>query len=333
MALITIMSPCYNEEGNVTELYTQVRAVFEKLPQHSLEFVFIDNCSTDGTVAELRALAAKDPSVKVILNVRNFGQVRSPHHALLQCRGDAVVTMAADLQDPPALIPELIARWSEGYKIVAAVKRTSDESPLYRLLRGSFYALIHRISDVRPIRNFTGFGLYDQVVIEALRHIDDPQPYFRGLISEIGYPPALVPFDKPRRVRGITKNNFFTLYDLAILGIVKHSVAPLRLATFVGFVMSGMSLLVSLGYLVAKLAWWDRFVLGTAPILIGFFFFASVQLFFIGILGEYINSIHIHVRKLPLVVERERINFGAAPVITAGASQAPGAPVAVDDAP
>nr|MBK7063971.1 glycosyltransferase family 2 protein [Deltaproteobacteria bacterium] len=322
MALITVLAPCYNEEGNVTELYSQVRAVFEKLPQHSLEFVFIDNCSTDGTVAELRGLAAKDRAVKVILNVRNFGQVRSPYHALLQCRGAAVITLASDLQDPPSLIPELLAKWEEGFKVVAAVKRTSDESPLYRLLRGTFYALIHRISDVRPIQNFTGFGLYDQVVIEALRKIDDPQPYFRGLISEIGWPPALVPFDKPRRVRGISKNNFFTLYDLAILGIVKHSVAPLRLATFVGFVMSGLSLLVSLGYLMAKLLWWDRFVLGTAPILIGFFFFASVQLFFIGILGEYINSIHIHVRKLPLVVERERINWdpGAVPSISEAAS-------------
>jgi glycosyltransferase involved in cell wall biosynthesis len=322
MALITVLAPCYNEEGNITELYTQVRAVFDRLPQHRLEFVFIDNCSTDGTIAELRGLAAKDPSVKVILNVRNFGQVRSPYHALLQCRGDAVITLAADLQDPPSLIPELLAKWEEGFKVVAAVKRTSDESFLYRLLRGTFYALIHRISDVRPIQNFTGFGLYDQVVIEALRKIDDPQPYFRGLISEIGWPPALVPFDKPRRVRGISKNNFFTLYDLAILGIVKHSVAPLRLATFFGFVMSGLSLLLSLGYLVAKLVFWDRFVLGTAPILIGFFFFASVQLFFIGILGEYINSIHIHVRKLPLVVERERINWepDAAPAVSAAAS-------------
>ncbi|MDO9019577.1 MAG: glycosyltransferase family 2 protein [Deltaproteobacteria bacterium] len=309
MALITVLAPCFNEEGNVSELYAQVGVVFEKLPEHRVEFVFIDNCSTDGTVAELRALAAKDRAVKVILNVRNFGQVRSPYHALLQCRGDAVITLAADLQDPPALIPELLEKWREGYKIVAAVKRTSDEGVLYRLLRGSFYALIHRISDVRPIQNFTGFGLYDQVVIEALRKIDDPQPYFRGLISEIGWPPALVPFDKPRRVRGVSKNNFFTLYDLAILGIVKHSVAPLRLATFVGFIMSGLSLLVSLGYLVAKLVFWSQFTLGTAPILIGFFFFASVQLFFIGILGEYINSIHIHVRKLPLVVERERINW------------------------
>lgn len=311
MPLITVLAPCFNEEGNVTELYQQVRAVFERMPQHRLEFVFIDNCSTDGTVAELRGLAAKDPAVKVIVNVRNFGHVRSPHHGLLQCRGDAVIMMASDLQDPPALIPELVAKWEEGAKIVAAVKRTTDEGFLYRLLRGTFYALIHRISDVRPIQNFTGFGLYDQVVVEALRHIEDPQPYFRGLISEIGYPPARVLFDKPRRVRGITKNNFFTLYDLAILGIVKHSVAPLRVATFAGFILSGLSLLLSFGYLVAKLAFWNSFTLGTAPILIGFFFFASVQLFFIGILGEYINSIHIHVRKLPLVVERERINFDA----------------------
>lgn len=313
MALITVFAPCYNEEGNVTELYTRVRAVFERIPGHALEFVFIDNCSTDGTVAELRGLAARDRAVKVIVNVRNFGQVRSPYHGLLQCRGDAVIAMAADLQDPPALIPQLLERWSEGYRVVAAVKRSADEGLVYRLLRGAFYGLIHRISDVRPIQNFTGFGLYDQAVIETLRTIDDPQPYFRGLISEIGWPPALVPFDKPRRVRGISKNNLFSLYDVAVLGIVKHSVAPLRLATFFGFVMSGVSLLVSLGYLVAKLAYWERFVLGTAPILIGFFFFASVQLFFIGVLGEYINSIHVHVRRLPLVVERERINWDDGP--------------------
>lgn len=310
MARITVLAPCYNEEGNVTELYARVREIFDsQLVDDELEMMFIDNCSTDGTVAELRGLAEKDHDVKVILNVRNFGHVRSPYHALLQCRGDAVITMASDLQDPPTLIPELVEQWRAGFKIVAAVKRTSDESRVYRLVRGGFYRLIHRISDVRPIRNFTGFGLYDQVVIESLRKIDDPQPYFRGLISEIGWPPALVPFDKPQRVRGVSKNNFFSLYDLAILGIVKHSVAPLRLATFVGFIMSGLSLFVSLGYLIAKLLFWSRFTLGTAPVLIGFFFFASVQLFFIGVLGEYINSIHTHVRKLPLVVERERINF------------------------
>ncbi len=313
MPLVTVMAPCFNEEGNVSELYRQVREVFAALPEYALEFVFIDNCSTDGTPAELRALAAKDPSVKVIFNVRNFGQVRSPYHALLQCRGDAIITLAADLQDPPSLIPALLERWRAGFKVVAAVKRTADESAMYRLLRGTFYALLHRISDVRPIQNFTGFGLYDQVVVETLRSIDDPLPYFRGLISELGWPAALVPFDKPRRVRGISKNNLFTLYDLAILGIVKHSVAPLRLATFAGFTLSALSLLVSLGYVVAKLLFWYQFTLGTAPVLVGLFFFASVQLFFTGILGEYINSIHIHVRKLPLVVERERLNFDAAP--------------------
>lgn len=305
------MAPCFNERGNITELYEQVREVFVSLEDCTVDFVFIDNASTDGTQAELRGLAERDTSVKVIFNARNFGQVRSPYYALLQTDADAVVTMASDLQDPPALIPSLITEWKNGAKVVAAVKRKSDESWVFRLLRAGFYFLIHRISDVRPIEHFTGFGLYDRRVIDVLRSIDDPMPYFRGLISEIGFEPALVPFDKPARQRGITKNNFFTLYDLAILGIVKHSAAPLRLATFTGFVLSALSLGISLGYVIAKLLYWDSFTLGTAPILVGVFFFASVQLFFIGILGEYIHTILVHVRRLPLVVERERLNFGS----------------------
>lgn len=313
MPRVTVMAPCFNEAGNVTELYRQAREVFAALPTYDVDFVFIDNASTDGTQAELRALAERDPAVRVIFNARNFGQVRSPYHALLQTDADAVVTMASDLQDPPSLIPALLAEWERGFKVVAAVKRTSDESLAFRAVRALFYALIHRISDVRPIQHFTGFGLYDRKVIDVLRTIDDPMPYFRGLISEIGFEPALVPFDKPQRQRGFTKNNFFTLYDLAILGIVKHSAAPLRVATFAGFVLSALSLGISLGYLVAKLLYWDSFVLGTAPILVGFFFFASVQLFFIGVLGEYIHTILVHVRRLPLVVERERLNFDRPP--------------------
>ncbi len=309
MPLITIVAGCYNEVENVADLHTQIREVFEKLPRYSWELIFIDNASIDGTQEVLRRLAADDRRVKVIFNARNFGHVRSPYHGLLQAEGDAVIGMASDLEDPPSLIPQLLEKWERGHKVVAAVKRSTKDSLVLGLARRSYYALVSRISHVDLIQNFTGFGLYDRQVIETLRQIDDPYPYFRGLISEIGFAPALVPFDKPLRKRGITKNNFFTLYDMAMLGITKHSVAPIRLATFAGFLMSGLSLFIALGYLVAKLVFWNKFSLGTAPLLIGMFFFSSVQLFFIGVLGEYIASIHTHVRKLPLVVERERLNF------------------------
>jgi glycosyltransferase involved in cell wall biosynthesis len=311
MPFVSIVSGCFNEAENVRELHEQIKAVFEQLPGYTWEHIYIDNASTDGTPVILREIARDDVRVKVILNARNFGHVRSPFHGLLQATGDAVIAMASDLEDPPSLIPTLLKKWEDGAKVVAAVKKGSKDSFALGLARKLYYRLIGGISDVKLIQNFTGFGLYDQRVIEALRRIDDPYPYFRGLISEIGFEPALVPFDKPVRQRGITKNNFFTLYDLAMLGITKHSVAPIRLATFAGFLMSGLSLLIAFGYLVAKLLFWQRFSMGTAPMLIGMFFFSSVQLFFIGVIGEYVASIHTQVRKLPLVIEEERINFPA----------------------
>jgi glycosyltransferase involved in cell wall biosynthesis len=307
--LITVVTPCYNEEGNVRELYVAVLGVFERLPQYRYEHLFIDNASTDRTADLLRELARQDHAVKVILNTRNFGPVRSPMHAIMQARGDAVIGMVADFQDPPEMIPELIARWEEGYKAVMTVKDSSDEVGLMYWIRTRYYRWLARIADVRIIENATGSGLYDRAVVEALRAIDDPYPFFRGLIAEIGYEVATVPYRQPRRARGVTSNNFYSLYEMAFLGIVNHSKVPLRMATLLGFAMGAISLLTAFGYLLAKLLFWNQFILGTAPLLIGFFFVSAVQLLFVGVVGEYIGSIYTTVRKRPLVFERERLNF------------------------
>lgn len=309
MRLISVMTPCFNEEGNVREMYDAVKAIFAKLPQYRYEHIFIDNASKDRTPVILRELAAQDKNVKVILNARNFGHVRSGYYALLQARGDAVIALACDFQDPPDLIPEFLQRWEAGSKVVLGVKESADESGLFYAIRDRYYRMLARIADIELVRQSTGFGCYDQAVIEALRKIDDPYPYFRGLIAEIGYEPSLVPFRQPARKRGISSQNFYTLYDLAFLGIVNHSKVPLRMATMTGFALAIVSLLVALGYLAAKLLFWNQFSLGIAPILIGFFFLTSVQLFFIGIVGEYIGSIYTQVRHHPHVFEKDRINF------------------------
>ncbi len=311
MKLISVVTGCFNEEDNVDELYRRIRTQFESLPAYDYEHIFIDNASTDATVARIKALAASDRRVKLIVNTRNFGHIRSPIHALLQARGDAVIAMASDLQEPPELIREFIDKWEQGYRVVAGVKPSSQHSTVMSLVRRFFYATIGRISETRLIPNFTGFGLYDRSVVEIIRQTDDPYPYFRGLIADIGFEHAEIPFVQPRRIRGISKNNFYTLYDMAILGITSHSKVPIRLATMAGFGLSALSLLVAIGYLVYKLIRWDQFSVGVAPVVIGFFFFASVQLFFIGILGEYIAAIHTQVLKRPLVVEKERVNFDA----------------------
>jgi glycosyltransferase involved in cell wall biosynthesis len=308
--MISIVSPCFNEEDNVEALHEAVKKVFEGLPGYTFEHIFIDNASRDQTQAILRKMAAADPTVKAIFNTRNFGHIRSPYHGLLQAGGDAAILMAADFQDPPALVPELVKKWEEGFKVVLAVKSQSEESPLMFAIRKVYYRLVSRLSEIKLVKNYTGFGLYDRVVIQTLRQVDDPYPYFRGLIMDIGYEAAQLTFTQPTRRRGITKNNFYTLYDMAMLGITNHSKVPLRVATMAGFAMSGLSLLVALAYLAAKLIFWDVFVMGTAPVLIGLFFFSSVQLFFIGLLGEYIGSIHTQVLKRPLVIEKERLNFG-----------------------
>jgi glycosyltransferase involved in cell wall biosynthesis len=307
--LISVMTPCFNEEDNVDALYERIRSAFATLPNYRYEHVFIDNASTDQTVPRIKKIAARDRNVKLIVNNRNFGHIRSPLHAFYQVRGDAVIALAADLQDPPEMIPQYVQKWAEGYKVVVGVKPRSRELKLMAYVRRSYYAFVGRISDVPLIPNFTGFGLYDREVIEAVRAIDDRYPYFRGIIADLGYARAEIPFVQPRRERGISKNNFYSLYDNAMLGITNHSKVPLRVATFCGFALSLASLLIALSYLVAKLVFWNSFSLGTAPLVIGVFFLGAVQLFFVGILGEYIGAIHTQVHKRPLVTEKERINF------------------------
>jgi len=307
--LISVMTPCYNEEAVVETLYGAVQEAFAGLPNYTYEHIFIDNASTDSTATILRRLAAEDPRVKVILNTRNFGQIRSPYYGVLQCYGDAVVPMAADMQDPPILIPEFIEKWEQGYKVVQAVKTSAHESGLMFAVRKFYYRLVSDISEVRLVQNTTGFGLYDKQVIDILRTLDDAYPYFRGVTAELGFESATVTYSQPQRAGGKSSNNFFTLFDVAMAGITSHSKVPLRVATMAGFLSSVASLLVAIGYLVYKLLNWQSFSVGVAPLVIGLFFISSVQLFFLGVVGEYIGAIYTQVHKRPLVVEKERINF------------------------
>ena len=309
MKFISIVTPCYNEEDNVEECYRRIKDLFAGLDKYRYEHIFIDNASTDRTQAILRRLAAEDKNVKVIINSRNFGHIRSPYHAILQAHGDAVVPFVADLQEPVELIAQFLAKWEEGAKIVMGVKVRSSESFLMFGIRKLYYRLVKRLSEIELTSNFYGFGLYDRSVVEILRKMDDPYPYFRGQVAELGFQPVKIEYHQPRRERGITKNNFYILYDMAMLGITSHSKVPLRLATFTGFCLGALSLLVAVVYFVYKLAFWKNFEVGIAPLVIGIFFFSAVQLFFIGIVGEYIGAIHTQVLKRPLVIERERINF------------------------
>lgn len=309
---ITIVTPCYNEELNVRELHRRMRAVMDTLPQYEYQHLFIDNASQDGTVAVLREMAQECSEVRVIVNARNFGHLRSPMHAFLQAEGDAVGFLYADLQDPPELFAEMIARWESGYPIVAAIKTTSDESGWMYRVRTGYYNLVGRLTDVRVLPHFTGFGLYDRSVVELLKQkYKDPYPYFRGMIAELGLPHAEVMYNQGRRAHGITKNNFYTLYDLAMLGITNLSKVPLRLVTAAGFVSAALSLALGFFYLLYKLVFWNSFSVGVAPLVLGLFFMGSVQMLCLGIIGEYVGSIHTIVQNRPLVIEKERINFPA----------------------
>lgn len=307
--LLSIVTPCFNEEANVDELYARVTAAIADLTKYDFELIFIDNHSEDGTVAKLRALAARDPAVKVIVNARNFGHIRSPYYGILQSRGVATIYLASDLQDPPELIPQFIQHWEEGYKLVMAIKPVSKGVAWVHALRKAYYRFVDGISDISLVADSTGFGLYDRKVLDHLRQINDPYPFLRGLICELGYDIKTIPFDQPRRLRGISKNNFYTLYDIAMLGIVSHSKVPIRIAAFVGFALGTISVLAAIVFLVLKLLFWDSFPLGIAPVVIGLFFLFGIQLMFIGILGEYIGSIHTYLQRRPVVVEKERINF------------------------
>jgi glycosyltransferase involved in cell wall biosynthesis len=304
---VGVVLPCYNEEGNVDELYERLTKVFEGLPQYTYELLFIDNASTDGTVAKVKALIERDPRVKLIVNARNFGHIRSPFHGMMESGGNCVIVMCTDLQDPPELIPQFLEQWEHGASMVLGKKRTSQESPTFFAVRGLYYKLARAMADVPLLEHVTGFGLYDRRVIEIMRGFDDPYPYGRGMIAEIGLPYVTIPYDQPLRKRGITKNNVYSLFDLALLGITSHSKAPLRLATIAGFILSGLSLLGAIAFLLLKLTFWYALPAGYAPVVIGVFFLGSVQIFLIGLLGEYIGAVLTQVRKRPLVVERERV--------------------------
>lgn len=307
--LISIVLPCFNEEENIPILYTRICSVIDGMEKYSFELIFIDNCSKDKSVNIIEKLAAQDKRVKAIVNVTNFGHIRSPYYALIQATGDAVIGMSTDLQDPPELIPEFIKQWEDGFRVVAGVKSSSKESKLMYFMRSIYYKIIRKISSAEQIEHFTGFGLYDKRVIAILREIDDPLPYMRGIIAELGFPIARVEFIQPQRIHGETKNNLYTLCDMAILGITSQSKIPLRFLTLTGFALSFVSLLISVLFIVLKLLMWNSFPLGMAPILCGMFFFASVQLFFMGLLGEYLMLIYSKTTNRPLVVEERRINF------------------------
>lgn len=309
MKKISIVTPCYNEEENVELLYTRVKEQFDLLEGYEYEHIFIDNASKDRTVEILKGLAAKDNNVKIIVNSRNFGHIRSPQHGLMQGSGDATMFMVADLQDPPELIPEFIKKWEEGHELVIGVKKESSESPIMFFIRKIYYQLITRLSETKLEKNFYGFGLYDKKIIDILKQIPDPYPYLRGMLLEVGFNVAKIYYKQPVRHRGITTNNFYSLYDMAMLGICSHSRVPLRIATLSGFFLSFISFCLAMGYTIAKLLFWDSFPMGTAPILISIFFFASVQLFFIGLVGEYVGHLVIKSSKFPMVIEKERVNF------------------------
>lgn len=308
--LISILSNCYNEEENIDELYSQIKAAMEVYrDKYDYELIFIDNASEDSTVKKIKSIIEKDKRVRLIVNARNFGQIRSPYYGLLQTKGDASISMAADLQDPPVLIKDFIKKWEEGFKNVIGVKVESKENRIMFLIRKIFYNLIAKISETEQIKNFTGFGLYDKKFVDVLRKLDEPYPYFRGLISELGFSRIEISYVQPRRKKGKTKNNLYILYDLAMLGFINHSKLPLRLASFIGFIIAFINIFIAIVYLIYKLIFWPSFQVGIAPLVIGIFFLSGVQLFFLGITGEYIGAILTQVKKRPLVIEKERVNF------------------------
>jgi glycosyltransferase involved in cell wall biosynthesis len=308
--IITIVSPCYNEEMNVEELYKRVKAAVEPLNDiYTFELLLIDNCSTDSTVEKIKSIIESDKSVKLIVNTRNFGHIRSPYYGILQSRGVATIYLASDLQDPPELIPDFIEAWKRGYKVVMASKPVSYDNKFMFALRRLYYSFVDLISEAPLVRDATGFGLYDQCVIDQLRMINDPYPFLRALIAELGYPTKIINFIQPRRMRGVSKNNIYTLYDIAWLGMASHSKIPLRIASLLGLIVGAGSIIVAFIYLMLKLVFWNKFAMGLSPILIGMFFLFGIQFFLIGILGEYIAIITSYLQKRPIVVEAERINF------------------------
>ena len=311
MKKISVLIPCYNEKENVVPISKAVaEEIVKSLPEYDYEIMFIDNCSTDGTRDLLRQICKENPKVKAILNAKNFGQFNSPYYGICQTTGDCTIAMCCDFQDPVEMIPTLVHEWEKGYKIVSAIKTTSLENPIMRGLRTIYYKMIKKMSDVEQIEHFTGFGLYDASFVKVLRELNDPTPFLRGIVAELGFKRKDVPYQQQKRAAGKTHNNWYTLYDAAMLSFTSYTKIGLRLATIGGFILSGLSLMVSLVYLVLKLVMWDQFSAGMAPILIGVFFMGSVQLFFIGLVGEYILNMNKRLMDRPLVIEEERINFG-----------------------
>lgn len=309
MKHISVMTPCYNEEGNIRNIYNAVKAQFDKLPQYTYEHIFIDNYSTDNSRSILRELAQQDKNVKVILNARNFGPNRSGTYGMLQGSGDALICIVCDLQDPPEMIPTFLEKWEEGYKVVLGQKTKSKENPVMFAIRKLYYKIMERISEAEHLTNVTGYGLFDKEVLEMIKWIDDPDPYIRGLVPQLGYKWCLVEYTQQERVFGKSSYNFSRYFDFAITGMTHVSKKPLRIVTMFGIIMSMISFLLALVYLMIKLFNWDKFDAGTAPILIGMFLLGSVQLACIGVIGEYIGAILTKVTKRPMVVEEERINF------------------------
>ena len=311
--MVSIIVPCYNEEENVVPISEAViKTLTKDLPEYDYELVFIDNDSQDRTRSLIRELCNENPKIKAIFNARNFGQFNSPYYGMLQITGDCVIEMVADFQDPVELIPQYVHEWEKGYKIVIGIKTSSKENRLMYWLRGCYYKMMKKLSDVEQIEQFTGSGLYDRDFIEVLRNLDDPTPFLRGIVAELGFKIKQIPYEQPKRRAGETKNHFYQLYDAAMLSITSYTKAGLRLATIFGSICSLISMVVAVVYLVMKLMYWDRFPAGMAPVLIGMCFLGSVQIFFIGLMGEYILSINARVMKRPLVIEEERLNFAAA---------------------
>ncbi|MGN0161744.1 MAG: glycosyltransferase family 2 protein [Lachnospiraceae bacterium] len=310
MKKISIMVPCYNEEENVRGICSAIIDVMQtKLRRYEYEVMFIDNASTDRTREIIRELCGENPKVKAIFNAKNFGQFNSPYYGMLQLDGDCVIPICADFQDPVELIPTFVEEWEKGYKIVCGIKTGSKENKIMRFLRTCYYKLIKKLSDVEQIEHFTGFGLYDREFIEVLRKLDDPTPFIRGIVAELGYKRKDVEYMQPKRKAGKTHNNWATLYDAAMLSFTSYTKVGLRLATIFGFIMAFFSMVAAFVYLIMKLVYWDRFVAGMAPILLAVLILGSVQLIFIGFLGEYVLSINKRVMNRPLVIEEERINF------------------------
>ncbi|MBR3614535.1 MAG: glycosyltransferase family 2 protein [Clostridia bacterium] len=310
MKKISILIPCYNEEENIEDMITSIEAIFKnQLTKYDYEIIFIDNASEDKTREIIEKSCAQSKKVKAIFNVRNFGQFNSPYYGILQTDGDCTINLACDFQDPVELITKFIEEWENGYKIVIGIKKKSKENKIMFLLRSCYYKIVKKISNVKQIEHFTGFGLYDKEFLDVLRKIDDPTPFMRGLVAEYGYKIKEIPYVQPLRKAGKTKNNLYTLYDAAMLSFTSYTKIGLRLATFGGLIVSIFSFIIGLIYLILKLMYWDRFSAGSVPILIGTFFLGAVQLFFIGFLGEYIMAINERVKKRPLVIEEKRINF------------------------